>query len=113
MAAFEYLDLVLTGVGSTVAGAGVAGIFGRRKVKSEVEKATAEVKRTDAETADIIANAALKLLEPLTVQIERLESRVGTLETEVLRLESENCSLRRHIETLEGNNDYAGENSGA
>lgn len=102
MAFSDWLDLIAVGVGSSAAGAGVSAVFGRQKIRSEVQAKVAEAKRTEAETADVIADTALKLLEPLNIQISALTERVGALESEVYRLEAENRELRKHIDILEG-----------
>ena len=73
---------------TVLTGAGISAVFGRRKI-------AAEVRQTDASTADVIAQTAVTLLEPMRQQINELTARVAALEVE-------NHQLRDHIKKLEG-----------
>ena len=66
----------------------MSAIFGRRKI-------AAEVRETDAHTAEILVNAAATMILPLKEQIAELTARVAALE-------EENTQLKEHIRTLEG-----------
>lgn len=83
-----WLALLGTGSASALAGAGMSAIFGRRKI-------AAEVRETDAHTAEILVNAAATMILPLKEQIAELTARVAALE-------EENTQLKEHIRTLEG-----------
>lgn len=82
-----WVALLGTGAISSIAGAAISALFGRRKI-------AAEVRATDASTAEIIANTAVILVAPLEKQIRELTERVAVLETE-------NAKLRAHIKELE------------
>ncbi|QKT07944.1 hypothetical protein HUN08_12660 [Gordonia sp. X0973] len=88
MSSGAWIELLGTGAVSAVAGAGISAVFGRRKI-------AAEVRQTDASTADVIAQTAVTLLEPMRQQINELTARVAALE-------AENHQLRDHIKKLEG-----------
>lgn len=90
----EWIALLGTGAVSSLAGASIAAIFGRRKIAAEVRKVEADSRATDASTADVIAQTAVALLTPMRIQIEELNLRVASLE-------QENSELREHIKRLE------------
>ena len=69
---------------------GIAGtkVFQRAKERRELRLSEAHEAKIDAEAAQIIANTAVALVQPLQEQISKLDGRVKTLERENLATKS-------------------------
>ncbi|MGC0364994.1 hypothetical protein ABH922_002978 [Rhodococcus sp. 27YEA15] len=69
------------GVGA-IALALLSWLLNRRRNRADTSKSESESDKLSAESAQIIANTAVMLVEPLSVRLGSLEQRVRTLEDE-------------------------------
>lgn len=95
-------DLIVTIIVAFLTGGGIAGLLNalnaRRKAPSEINSTDAGTEKIEAETANILVNAAGTMValvkKELEVQIKKVSAENGLLKCEVTELRSENEALR-------------------
>ena len=89
----------------TVVGAGYTWYRSTRMLPHEIEKAKAE-------TAELITEAAVRVVEQLQKRVDRLEVEIIELQKANARLVRENASLKKRVKELERENEQMRDNIG-
>ncbi|MFB9924883.1 hypothetical protein ACFORO_25945 [Amycolatopsis halotolerans] len=79
---------------------GVGVLLDLVRARKQAKKITAETELTDANAADKLTGAALKLVEPLTKQLQAAEDRCGRLNDQLQAAQAEVQQLRTQVELL-------------
>ena len=82
--------IALITVGGGVVGSFLTRFLDRKKARQEIKKAVAETEYIEADTANVLVEAARKAVESL---VPNLALRIESLETET---KSQNCLIRRY-----------------
>jgi len=89
----------------TVIGAGYTWYRSTRMLPHEIEKAKAE-------TAELITEAAGRVVEQLQLRVDKLEIEIVELQKTNARLIRENASLKHRVKELERENELMRRNIG-
>ncbi|WP_336158202.1 hypothetical protein [Amycolatopsis sp. VC5-11] len=79
---------------------GVGVLLDLLRARKQAKKIAAETELTDANAADKLTSVALKLVDPLTKQLQEAEDRAARLNTRLQSAEAEVQQLRTEVELL-------------
>ena len=91
--ALQYVGILLAAVG------GAAGITALAKVGPERKKITAEAFRAGVDSAQVLSNTAVSLLDPYLEQIRYLRGELADARSEIESLRMEIVHLRAGLAT--------------
>jgi peptidoglycan hydrolase CwlO-like protein len=92
----EWIPLAVAFLGS----GGAVALLDLLRARKQARKITAETELTDANAADKIIGAGLKLIEPLTKQLQAAETRCERLNEHLQTAQGEVQQLRGEVDRL-------------